>query len=312
MRDTSQPSSDQATPDHESSSGPGRPRFGRRRLAVVVGGAAVVAVAALGLTQLGGDDEPAEREPSRNATAVPAPSGANDAVMPTTDARPQQPAATAAAAVDAYVDAEIAGDFAASWALLSLEDRDDLGSFEAWRDQHAVSPRLIFSSTVAADPADPSAPIVSDVTFEPRVDETVGVVAGSARITWATVAEGGGFAIDRTATRADANYPSDTLAAADALTWVQRVRDGQPNVGYDGSLLGQPALVGDIAASDGAFTATSTVELDDWSTPGLVNNAFGPTAGTWARVVHLDGPIPVDVVMAPYGDRWVTVGVVGT
>jgi len=254
-------------------------------------------------------DEPAQRGPSRNATPIPAASGPNDAVMAVDGDRPQRPAATAAGAVDAYIKAEIAGDFAGSWALLSAEDRDDIGTFNAWNDQHSVAPRLIFSSVVATAPGEP---VVTEATFEPRIDETVGVIAGGARITWAVVSENGGFTIDRSGTKADAHYPGDSLAPGDAQEWLEGVRRDEPPTGYRGTLLGEPDLVAALRDADGRFRPTTTIELDDWATPELVTNAFGPGASTWARVVHFDGPIGFDAVLAPYGDRWVVVGVVPT
>ena len=50
--------------------------------------------------------------------------------------------------------------------------------------------------------------------------------------------------------------------------------------------------------------------LRDWPSAAVVTNAFGPAAAQWARVVSLDGPLPLDVVTAPMGDRWLVVGVV--
>jgi hypothetical protein len=39
--------------------------------------------------------------------------------------------------------------------------------------------------------------------------------------------------------------------------------------------------------------------------------AFGPDASSWTRSVALSGPSELSVVTAPYGDRWVVVGVTG-
>jgi len=272
---------------------------------------AVSLAASLALVGCGGEEKESagSRTPSRSATPVPAAKGTNDAVMTTDPVAAQAPAASAGEAITRYLDAEIAGDFATSWALLSSEDRDDVGTFDAWRDQHSVAPRVTFSSVVSAPGVEP---IVTETAFEPRIDETVGVVAGSARITWATVAEGGGFTVDRTGTKADAHYPAETLAAGDAVDWLERVRKDAPPIGYTGSLLGDAALVEQLVEDDGAYEATTTIELEDWATPELVANAFGPGANTWARIVHLDGATPFDAVMAPYGDRWVVVGVVPT
>jgi hypothetical protein len=37
--------------------------------------------------------------------------------------------------------------------------------------------------------------------------------------------------------------------------------------------------------------------------------AFGSAVHDWARVVRLDAPVRMDVVVAPVGERWLVVGV---
>lgn len=283
----------------------------RSRTTVGVGLVAVaLAAGTLAFGGLGGDDPagPAPRAPSRNATPIPAADGDNDAVMATTPIEPQRPAATAEAAVVAYLDAETDGRFDDSFALLSSEDRSDIGRPDVWREQHSVSPRVTFYSIVS----EPGRPIVTEATFEPRVDETVGVIAGSARITWATVEEAGGFVIDRTGTKVESHYPDEATAGAGVSKWLRRIEADDPPVGYVGSLLGQPDLVDEIIAATGTFTPGKVIELDRWDTPEVITNAFGPDAAVWSRVVHVTGPVEFDAVVAPFGDEWVVVGVVAT
>lgn len=285
------------------------PRPRRARSASAVRKRAVAAIALLVLvlaSSCGGDDGPVARGPSRNATPIPAPKGANDPLTEGEVDHPQVPAASAVAAVDAYSNAESTGDFATSWSLLSSDDRDEIGSFEAWRQQHSVSPRFTGSQLVSSGPG----PVVTEATFEPRVDEAVGVIAGSARITWATTEENGGFTIDRSATRSDAHYPSDERAPLDANAWLTAVRSKTVPTGYRGTLIGLPSLRADLAKAKGPFRPTRTMELADWTTPVLVTNAFGPAASTWARIVRFEGPTDFDAVMAPLGERWVVVGLV--
>lgn len=267
---------------------------------------------ALGTTSCGGGDDTnakaEQREPSKNATPVPAPDGDNDAVMATTPIDPQRPAASADAAVTAYLDAEMAGRFEDSFALLSSEDRADIGLAETWREQHSVSPRVTFYSVVSK----PGQPVVTEATFDPRVDETVGVIAGSARITWATIEEAGGFVIDRVGTKVESHYPDEATAGAGVSKWLRQIEADDPPVGYIGSLLGQPELADELADVSGTFTPGKVIELERWDTPEVITNAFGPDAAIWSRVVHVTGPIEFDAVVAPFGDEWVVVGVVAT
>src|SRR4051812_11062430 len=133
--------------------------------------ASLAVALSLAAASCGGDSkEAASRKPSRNATKVPAAKGTNDAVMTLAEPAPQRPAATALAAVTAYLDAEVAGRFDDSYALLSTDDRDDIGSPEVWRDQHSSSPRVTYYTVDSQG----GGPVVTETTFEPRVDETVG------------------------------------------------------------------------------------------------------------------------------------------
>ena len=262
----------------------------------------------LGVTACGGGErsDAPRREPSRNATPVPAADGVNDAVVATTPIDPQHPAVSAEAAVRAYLDAEIGGRFEESFALLSSEDRTDIGSAETWREQHSVSPRATAYSVVSTA----GQPVVTETKFEPRVDETVGVIAGSARINWATTEEAGGFVIDRIGTKIESHYPGEETAGAGVVAWLRQLRNDDPPVGYVGSLLGQPELADELAKEDGTFIPGTVIELDRWATPEIVTNAFGPEAANWARVVGVTGPVDFDAVVVPFGDEWVVVGVV--
>lgn len=253
--------------------------------------------------------------PSKSATPIPEARGANDVLLAEADPAPQTPASTPLAAVEAYLTAEVGGRFEDSFALLSNDDRTDIGLVGNWREQHATTPRVRSFSVVSRT----GSSLVTEVAFEPRVDETVGVIAGAARITWAVVPEGGGFVVDLEETTVEPRYPDDSLASAGVSEWIRRVFADAPPVGYVGSLLGQPELVDalvdaghsrDIDPAD--FTPGDVIELDDWETSTIVTNAFGASAAVWARVVAVSGPIPFDAVVAPFGEQWVVVGVVAT
>jgi len=271
----------------------------------------VLVALVVGASGCGGTSEESagSRPPSRNATPVPAPSGPNDVIEVTGPADDQRPAPSPEAAVTSFLEAEIAGRFADSFAVLSTADRDELGSADQWSEQHSALPRVL-SFTVLSAGGDGA--LVTDVTYEPRVDEIAGVVPGAAQVTWGAVAEGGGFVIDRLGSRVENRYPDAKLAAAGVTRWLDGLRSGGPALGYDGTLLGQPSLVDRLSEATGRFRTTTTTSLERWGSSEVVTNAFGPEATTWAQVVHVDGPVSFDAVTAPFGQQWVVVGVVET
>lgn len=263
----------------------------------------------------GGSTAVGKRGPSRSATPIPEARGTNDAVLAEVESAPQRPANTPLAAVETYLTAEIDGRFEDSFALLSNDDRTDIDLVGNWREQHATTPRVTSFSVVSPT----RSPLITDVAFEPRVDEMVGVIAGAARIAWAVIPEGGGFVIDLEETTVEPRYPDDSQAPAGVSEWLRRVFADEPPVGYVGSLLGQPELVdalvdaGEVRGVDALdFSPGDVIELDDWEASTIVTNAFGANAAVWARVVAVSGPIPFDAVVAPFGDQWVVVGVVTT
>lgn len=278
----------------------------RIRHALLVG--CVLLAGAVGCSGSERDRSDAERRPSRAATPVPAPKGDNDAVMTAAAVAPQRPATSPLDAVTAYLAAEVAGRFDDSFALLSTDDRTDIGLAENWRELHATTPQVRFFTVMSK----PGEPVVTETTFEPRIDETVGVIAGSARITWSVVEEHGGYVVDRGGTSVVSQYPDDSLVAAGVTRWLRQIERDGPPVGYVGSIVGQPEIVDRLASAEGDFVPGDVIGLDDWETPDVVTNAFGPEAMVWARVVSVAGPVDFDAVVAPYGDQWVVVGVVGT
>jgi hypothetical protein len=126
---------------------------------------------------------------------------------------------------------------------------------------------------------------------------------------WTTQQQGAGWRVSTTATQVEPLYPDASGAPPAALAWVAARQNCQRGDQYDGNLLGQPDLAPALCGVAGTPTAVTTNALESYSSPTTVLSAFGPESSVWARVVRVNGPATLDVIMAPLGDRWVVVGI---
>lgn len=221
-------------------------------------------------------------------------------------------AATAEAAVRAYLDAQVRGDQSAAFRLLSNDDRAAYGPESRWLLSAATLPRFTsYTVTSGGAPQGDAVSVSADVTITPRLDEVVGLVPGRAAATYVAVNEDGGWRISLERSSLEPTYPADSGAADAATIFVtDEIACRPPTNVYTGNLIGRPAaakaLCGQSAAVQVAAKADRLAQLKDM-TPFL--SAFGAEVGDWARVVHVTQPSPLDVVTAPFGDSWVVIGV---
>ena len=238
---------------------------------------------------------------------VPGASGPNNAFATSTVADPLvAPAASAVDAVQQYVAAEAAGDGGASWGLLADADRARVGSLAAWVDEAADRLPLRSIGLVTLD----GSTVVTEATLHARLDEG-GFVPGRARIEWHPVQAGGGWLVSLSATRVVPELPDDVDAAAVVQAWIS-VRQGGAGGGrvegeYAGNLLGQPTLV--QPAPTGTYRVGPMGGLASAPDGQVAVNAFGPEAVRFVRVVPLDGPVRLVVLVAPLDQVWKVVGV---
>ena len=145
----------------------------------------------------GGDDVAIDRPSVAPVPRVPAPSGPNTPVVWDERLPDSQPRDTPADAVSAFLTAEIGGDLAASFAVLSSDERTAIGGIAPWVARHAQLP-VYLSFQVLDSTGDGT--VTTDVTAVPRLDEIVGYMPSRARVVWTTVDEGAGWtvALDRT------------------------------------------------------------------------------------------------------------------
>ena len=245
---------------------------------------------------------------ARNVPTIPAPVGSNSLTKTKTD--PGPPGATGAtprAAVELFVTGLMNGDVNVTYSLLADKERTAT-SLGSWTETMASLPTYRDFTVVRDDPVE------LDATFSPQVDEIAGVVPSSAVVHFATTSEGGGWRVSLAKTSIEPRYPNDDKAAATvALDWVKANQSCDPaavkSLQYQGSLLGQPSVVNDLCHWNGTLAVNGTSGLNTTPSASAVRNAFGPAADDWAKVTHIDGPQPLDVVTAPLGDVWVVVAV---
>jgi hypothetical protein len=271
-------------------------------------------VIALAACSSGGDDQGADATgvgTTPMTAAASAPTASPTPATPTTsaalplDARPT----TARGAVEAFLVAQVRGDAEASRALLSAPLRQAYSANE-WVHAQADLPRYLGFTVTSEQPrVDGSGTeVLVDATLRSQLDEIVGLVPAHARVTWTAVPEGAEWRVDLSRSRLDPVLPPDADASAAVAQWVQERQGCQTPTEY-GSLVGAPALADALCGAEGDVRTDDARPLDQLADATPVLNAFGPDASTWARVVGVEAPARLDVVVAPVDDRWLVVGV---
>jgi hypothetical protein len=279
-------------------------------LGLLVGVAAAVLVPRL---LDGGDDE--------SAPAVPATEGRTldddepvtspeDLLPDDVDVPPGAGAPTAEAALTGFLDAEVAGDFAASFGFLSSTDRVAYGSPAGWVAGHAdVVPPVLDYEVGEASTGDGVTTIVTTMTFEPGLDQVVGLTPGRARVAWELLeAEDGTWGVALDTSALEPIYPPAEEAGRAASNWVtERQACRQPENERDG-LIGAPGLADSLCDATGELTVGDVEVLEEPSAT-TVSTAFGPETAAASRVVRIDGSVTLGAVLAPIGDEWVVIGI---
>ncbi|MGH3308044.1 MAG: hypothetical protein ACRDOX_10190, partial [Nocardioides sp.] len=152
------------------------------------------------------------------------------------------------------------------------------------------------------------AEVEAEVTFEPALDETRGLVPARAHGVWVAVAEDGGWRVAHSERRLLPQYPDGNGAVTAAETWAQVRTECRAGDEYDGGLLGATGPVTALCGAPGPVDAGAVSNLEPGVGVEPFLAAFGPEVLSWARVVPLASPVPLAVVLAPVADRWVVVG----
>jgi hypothetical protein len=243
---------------------------------------------------------------SRPLAGVEDPGNAQSAGEPAGVAAPKSPGE----ALDAFLEAEIGRDFDTSYGYLSAADRASYAARDLWIDAHAYLPRLRDVDADAPRVDGARAVATSAVRFEPRLDEIVGLVPERAEVTWALTAEDGGWRVALSDSSFTPAYPDERGAVDAARSWASARQSCRTTGEWYGGLLGlaADAYANELCDSRGEIALAPVARLGDGPEAEPFIAAFGAGVLDWARVVPVEAPSPLRVVLAPLGEQWLVIG----
>lgn len=287
----------------ESSPPPATSRRALRDLAAVILGLGIGI--SLALVAFG---RPAGEAPNIRLPAVaPRPTAVPPAPAPARLTPGPEP--TAEAAVTAFLEAERAGDLAASFALLSSADQASFRSPAGWVAAHAdLLPPIVSYRIEQTRSAGEQTLVQASLELQPSLDLVVGLVPARADATWVTMDEGDGWRILLEESSLVPIYPSEEGIPEAVRAWVEARRaclETEQSV----TLLGRPSLAEQLCGAPGPLRIGEPGHLLDAVDAAPFLAAFGPEFDRWARVMPLAGPVAMRVVVAPLSDDWAVIGV---
>lgn len=238
-----------------------------------------------------------------------------DVTTPLTQDRPRDgsPAPSPREAVLRFARAETAADTDSSFDLLSEADRAAVRTRIIWKRLHASLPTLVefVPNVQQAAPTKTTATLAGTARFTPVLDEINGLVAARANIVYTAVAEDGGWRVAYRRSASEPLYPNEASATEAARAWLEAAQActaPAPNLEYAGGIVGSVGIAATLCRGI-TPKIESPKRLGDRPDPAAVLAAFGPEADTWARVVRVSGPRTFHLVLAPFDDRWIVIGV---
>ena len=233
-----------------------------------------------------------------------------DAVPQATPSEPPDDAApTPRDAVQRFLDAESAQQYGASYGLLSAPDRAEHESRAGWTADHADLPAIAGFRLDGVQVHDDRADVAVALRLHPQLNPDDGLVPARARATYIAVAEDGGWRVAFGESSLAAEYPSTASAPGAVRSWVRaRVRCAHAPE-FVGGLLGAAARADELCGAHGAVHVGRAVRLPETDQDQPFLAAFGSDVHEWSRVVPVDAPVRLRVVVAPLGERWLVVGV---
>ncbi len=288
-----------------------RTRSHLRDFATLLGGLVFGALVALGIGFIANRDD-------AGATTTYAPDQRTVVIPTPSDIGPGE--ATAVDAVNLFLDSLVQGQNAASLALLSPSDRDQIRNVAVWDSKQASQVGTVVDYSVpvvVVDPGSNTATATSTLTLTPSLNLINGVTAPEASATW-RLENDGGWRVNFASSVIEPLYfglsgsDPDIIREA-ALAWL---RSGGacdpsgaagPNAVFRGTI---PSLTDELCQTAAASDVGDVTDLPiNEASQGLAAS-FGPEVRIWARVVPLDEPVAASLVLAPVDDRWVVVDVI--
>lgn len=210
--------------------------------------------------------------------------------------------------VEGFLQAESDRDFEASFAYLSSGDRSVYDVPAQWEAAHPE----VFPPVAAFQVVDiQDTQVGTELEFDATLSPSVGLVPGRAEVLWVTVEEEGGWRIELERTTVNPQYPSEDVVAPVVEAWVADRQACRPATEWSGGLRGRPDLAEDLCGIEGEVRLGEVGYLDDSVDAAPFLAAFGAEFDLWARAISLRGPVPLRVVVAPIGETWTVIGVLG-
>lgn len=282
--------------------------------------AAGLALGAGGFAYFDGDAKPPAYQPqvrsvSEFAFATTVPDGPPPApeVLPVLDAEPASPRA----AVTAFLDPLADGRPADAFPLLDEASRRRYPTVASWvRAQADRATPLSF--TVGALRPSPDRPGAFEVelsaTHTSSLDPIRGLVPSRSTSVWLVRLENDAYRVSANPLAFRPVLPGDASATAAVQGWVNLLAACDTSAAaalqVTANLYGPAGLVRTPCETRGTWTAGEPTGLDRSPDPRVFLAAFGPEAGTWARLVPVRGPSGGFLAaVAPMGDGWQVMGV---
>jgi hypothetical protein len=215
-------------------------------------------------------------------------------------------------AVAGFVAAEASESYDLSYGLLSSADREEIDTVEDWQDRHATEWPMTGGEIgdVAVD--GDAATVTTSLQFDPSLDASMGLTPGRGTIRWRVVREGDRWRIAYAEREVEPVYPDDASAEAGVQAWANAREgcDGDAADGAPSELVGDPELLGPLCQGQGDVETGDAARLEGDDAEQFTG-VYGGDVTDWARVVPLSSIGGLRIVVAPVGDEWVVIGVLG-
>jgi len=225
--------------------------------------------------------------------------------------------ATAEAALTYFLQSIVDGKPEAVYAILDPASRQRFPSPESWIRAQAdlmLPTGFEIGPSRAAFGGDDRLEIEVTSSQRPSLDPTRGLVPARSRSLWAVERRDSVWRVGAEPISVVPILPDEAGAPVTVRAWVDRLQAcddvGAASLQVGSYLYGPAAFVRAPCEQPGAWTVGDPVGLDSAGDPRDFVAAFGPGAGSWARLVPVDGPQDnFYAVVAPMGDAWQVVGV---
>ncbi len=213
-------------------------------------------------------------------------------------------------AVTHFLQALIDSDVDSAWMGLGSSERERLGYKQRLVEEVSGAGWKSFVVKEVRDNI-----VTVEIAQTPRISDIDGVIASSAAVTLPTSRGTEGYSVVWSRRRVEQLFPertdrSDRQIEQTVLDWARsRQNCTSASHEYTGGLLGVVGLATALCRTTATPTVRGIGDLDSLDEPQPVIDSFGGSALLWARVVSLDGPVPMNVVVAPEGESWSIVGV---